>query len=727
MSKTLASGKMKIKELDCPTEQSRIASVLETIPGIDTTKYDLKLGEIEITFEPNLTTIDFIKEQIVQGCGYSCRVILPLGDVKQDQETDQKSTNKLIGFLNNRQLLVVMAGIALLSGLFFWLIGVQSAERVCYASSIVFSLGWIAPRVYLSVKSRRMDIFGLVGLAIMGAILLGLWDEAATVGVLFGISELLEAFAARRAKVSIDSLMELQPDQAELLQKDGSVIAVDPSQLQLSDLVRVRPGQKIPIDGVIRTGETHIDQKVITGESMPVEAQIGSNVFAGTLNGEGMIQVEVTRVLGDSIVSQIARKVSQAQVRRAPIERVVDQFARLYTPMIVLIAGIIITFPPIYHLLMNQPTAWPDWLFRGLVLLVIACPCPLVISTPVAVVCALANAAKHGILVREGFVIEQFSQLQTIAFDKTGTLTKGQPQVQQILNFNQKLNDQEIIGLAAALGQEGSHVVSRALVRHATENGIAIPKANDVQEIPGQGTTGEVNGQLLYLGSHRFIDGQQTCSQEAHEQIAKAEQEPGTGVMLASGGNVIAWIRLMDEPREEAANLINELARMHIGTIMLTGDNQNTARMVAAELGIENYRATMLPQEKLEFIENLVKNEKKMIGMVGDGVNDAPSLVAATVGISMGEIASAITSQAADVVLINNHLSSISRLVYLSRATNFIIRSNIVLAIVSKIVVMLLAIMGEANFLLAMLSDVGVSLVVIANSLRILKFEIKSK
>jgi Zn2+/Cd2+-exporting ATPase len=358
---------------------------------------------------------------------------------------------------------------------------------------------------------------------------------------------------------------------------------------------------------------------------------------------------------------------------------------------------------------------------------VIACPCALVISTPVAVVCALANAAKHGILVREGFVIEQFSQLQTIAFDKTGTLTKGQPQVQQILNFNQKLNDQEIIGLAAALGQEGSHVVSRALVRHATENGIAIPKANDVQEIPGQGTTGEVNGQLLYLGSHRFIDGQQICTQEAHEQIAKAEQEPGTGVMLASGGNVIAWIRLMDEPREEAANLINELARMHIGTIMLTGDNQNTARMVAAELGIENYRAAMLPQEKLEFIDNLVKNEKKMIGMVGDGVNDAPSLVAATVGISMGEIASAITSQAADVVLINNHLSSISRLVYLSRATNFIIRSNIVLAIVSKIVVMLLAIMGEANFLLAMLSDVGVSLVVIANSLRILKFEIKSK
>jgi Cd2+/Zn2+-exporting ATPase len=727
MSKTLASGKMKIKELDCPTEQSRIASVLETIPGIDTTKYDLKLGEIEITFEPNLTTIDFIKEQIVQGCGYSCRVILPLGDVKQDQETDQKSTNKLIGFLNNRQLLVVMAGIALLSGLFFWLIGVQSAERVCYASSIVFSLGWIAPRVFLSVKSRRMDIFGLVGLAIMGAILLGLWDEAATVGVLFGISELLEAFAARRAKVSIDSLMELQPDQAELLQKDGSVIAVDPSQLQLSDLVRVRPGQKIPIDGVIRTGETHIDQKVITGESMPVEAQIGSNVFAGTLNSEGMIQVEVTRVLGDSIVSQIARKVSQAQVRRAPIERVVDQFARLYTPMIVLIAGIIITFPPIYNLLMNQPTAWPDWLFRGLVLLVIACPCALVISTPVAVVCALANAAKHGILVREGFVIEQFSQLQTIAFDKTGTLTKGQPQVQQILNFNQKLNDQEIIGLAAALGQEGSHVVSRALVRHATENGIAIPKANDVQEIPGQGTTGEVNGQLLYLGSHRFIDGQQTCSREAHEQIAKAEQEPGTGVMLASGGNVIAWIRLMDEPREEAANLVSELDRMHIATIMLTGDNQNTARMVAAELGIENYHAAMLPQEKLEFIENLVKNEKKMIGMVGDGVNDAPSLVAATVGISMGEIASAITSQAADVVLINNHLSSISRLVYLSRATNFIIRSNIVLAIVSKIVVMLLAIMGEANFLLAMLSDVGVSLVVIANSLRILKFEIKSK
>jgi Cd2+/Zn2+-exporting ATPase len=491
-------------------------------------------------------------------------------------------------------------------------------------------------------------------------------------------------------------------------------------------MVRIRPGQKVPIDGVVHDGVTHIDQKVITGESLMVEAGTGSEVFAGTVNGDGLIQIEVIRQLKDSIVSQIARKVSQAQTKRAPIERIVDQFARFYTPAIVLIASLIVILPPLYFQFLNQPTNWQDWLFRGLVLLVIACPCALVISTPVAVVCALANSAKNGILVREGFVIEQFSQLQLIAFDKTGTLTQGRPQVQEIMKLSDKLTESDIIGMAAALGQAGSHVVSRSLVDYAEDNVINIPEANEVKEIPGLGTTGYINQQLVYLGSHRFIDKESLCSPAVHQIVVAAEKSSGTGVMIASKENAIAWIRLVDQPRKESAKMISDLKKMKIATMMLTGDNFNTAGEIAAMIGIEDYRAGLLPHEKSDLIEKLVQKEFKRVGMVGDGVNDAPSLVAATVGISMGDIASAITSQAADVVLINNNLNSISRLVRISKATNFIIHTNIILAIFSKFLVLILAVSGYANFLLAMLSDVGISIIVILNSLRLLKFEMKN-
>lgn len=724
MPQSEEKGRIHVRELDCPTEQSRIAQVLDGRPGIHSLDYDLNHREMKIVFDPALVSLDQITESISRDCGYQCRII-SAPEQNSDKAADYQKSGLISEILSSRKSLVLIAASALLAGLCFWLAGQNHAEIAFYAISIFFSLAWIGPRLVLSVTNRRMDIFGLVGLAIVGAMILGLLDEAATVGVLFGVSELLESFAAQRARVSIDSLMALQPDQAERLEKDGSWQIVDPSQLQVGETVRVRPGQKIPVDGIVRQGQTHFDQKVITGESVLVEAGPGSEVFAGTLNSDGMIQVEVARRLSESIVSQIAKKVGQAQTRRAPIERVVDQFARLYTPVIVFVASVIITIPPVYHQLLNQPTQWRDWLFRGLVLLVIACPCALVISTPVAVVCALANAARNGILVREGFVVEQFSQLQLIAFDKTGTLTEGQPRVQEILNLTKHLSDLEIMGIAASLGQEGSHVVSRALVRYAQENAIEIPKASEVKEIPGLGTIGNVNGRLIYLGSHRFIDGEGLCHAVDHKKIAEAEKLSGTGVMIASQENAIAFIRLADKPRAESQNMLAELKKMNVSTMMLTGDNFNTASEVSVSIGIEKFRAGMMPQEKSELIENLVQKEGKKVGMVGDGVNDAPSLVAATVGISMGEIASAITSQAADVVLINNNLNSICRLIRLSSATNFIIRTNIILATGAKLFVMLLAIFGLANFLLAMLSDVGVSLIVIMNSLRILKLEMK--
>ncbi len=716
-----SEGWLQVQGLDCPTEESRIRHGLDQWPGLVRMDFDLSGGRIRVTFDSNQTSLWLLAQAIESRCGYGCGVEGAQAEQSQTttgQEKPWKWPGNRIGF-------ILLAGVSELVGLVvWWADGLDDVAEGLFLVSMACSLLWIGPRAWGGLRRGRVDIFVLVVMALTGAAVLGQWDEAATVGVLFGVSELLEAYASRRARVSIQALVDLQPDQAEMVGEDGQILVVDPGVIRVGDRVRIRPGQKIPIDGRVVEGLSHLDQQIITGESVPKAVGPGDEAFAGTLNGEGVIVVEATRILNESVIKRIAKKVEEARGQRAPIERMVDQFARRYTPMVVMVAGLVMMMPPVWRILHDQPGNWHEWLFRGLVLLVIACPCALVISTPVAIVSALANAARHGVLIREGRVIEQFGKLEMIAFDKTGTLTLGRPHVVEVRSVSNGLSEMDLVSIAAALGNDGSHVVSRAIVNYAHTMELKIPLADQVREVPGLGSAGLVSNEWIRMGSHRFLDQEGMCEPQFHDELLSAETGVGTSVAVAGRNGPLGWIRLADQERLEAAGALKKLKLLSVKTLMLTGDNESTARSVAASLGIEQVRAELMPEEKALILSELVR-EYGLVGMVGDGVNDAPALAAASVGISMGSIASAVTSQTADVVLMNDNLNSLPRLIRLSRKTVSVIRANVIFALGSKLIVMILAAIGIAHFWLAMMADVGVSLIVVVNALRLLRYDPK--
>lgn len=716
MSKS--SGWLKVRGLDCPTEEARIRTSLESWPGLHGLEFDLGKGIVRLDFDDARTDLASLSEAIESRCGYGCsRIADPLRTV-----SGPAAEEPLWRWLLRRGRWILLAAAAGVIGFVASTLDLPTGSRVLYGLSLACSAVWILPKALDAVKRLRLDIFTLVAIAIAGAASLGQWDEAVTVGVLFGVSELLEAYASRRAKVSIQALIDLTPEMAEKLENTGEVRSVAPSELVPGDRVRVRPGQKIPVDGNIQEGSGHVDQSIITGESIPVLVAPGTDVYAGTINNEGLLIVEVRKSWGECVVQKIAQRVQEARATRAPIERLVDRFARYYTPAVVILATLVALIPPLVSTMSGQPADWRNWIMRGLVLLVISCPCALVIATPVAIVSALANAAKHGILVRDGGVIERFGKLTLMAFDKTGTLTRGRPDVVQAENLHDSTGTDSLLVKAAAIGRDGSHLVSRAIVRHAHARDLDIPEASQVSELPGLGATGMISDERILIGSHKYVDQSGLCDARFHDQLTAIESNVGTAVTIANDQGPLGWIRLEDQARPEAAMVVDQLKKLGLRTLMLTGDNQATAKSIGTALGIDEISAGLMPEEKADLIQNQVRNSVA-VGMVGDGVNDAPALAAASVGVCMGTVAGAVTSQAADVVLVNDNLASLPRLVALSRATVSIIRSNVAFALVTKVIVVILAVFGLAGFWMAMAADVGVSLLVVSYAMTLLRFE----
>lgn len=713
------SGWLKVRGLDCPTEEARIRAALEAWPGLSGLEFDLGKGIVRLNFDDARTDLNSLSEAIENRCGYGCsRVADPVRtDARASADGDSWR------WIWTRGKWVLAAAAAGSAGFAAWMQGSEGAARVCYGMSLAFSALWIVPKAADATKRGRLDIFTLVTIAMAGAAALGQWDEAATVGVLFGVSELLEAYASRRAKVSIQALIDLTPERAEKVESGGAIVEVEPAVLVPGDRVRVRPGQKVPMDGRVLEGSGHVDQSIITGESMPILVGPGTDVYAGTINAEGLLTVEVRKPWGECAVQRIARRVQEARAVRAPIERLVDdRFARVYTPAVVMLASLVVIVPPLLAMSAGQPAQWREWLLRGLVLLVISCPCALVIATPVAIVSALANAAKRGILVRDGGVIERFGKLSTIAFDKTGTLTLGRPDVIQTEHLHAESSADELLVKAAAVGLGGSHLVSKAIVRHAHSRDLDIPEATQVSEHPGLGTAGMVRNERILVGSHRYVDQAGLCDSRYHDRLAALESEIGTAVTIANENGPLGWIRLADRPRPEAALAIATLKKIGLRTMMITGDNHATAEAIGASLGIDDIAAGLMPEEKADLVRNAVESSG-LVGMVGDGVNDAPALAAASVGVCMGTVAGAVTSQAADVVLVNDNLMSLPSLVSLSRVTVAVIRMNVGFALVTKVIVVILAILGMAGFWLAMAADVGVSLIVVAHAMTLLRYQ----
>ena len=579
--------------------------------------------------------------------------------------------------------------------------------------------GWkVFIKGFKAAKSLSLDMNFLMSIAVIGAILIGRWGEGAAVIVLFALSLALESYSASRTRRAIQSLMNLSPNQASVL-KDGKEVIVPAREISPGDTIIVRPGERVALDGIVVDGSSSVNQSPITGESIPVPKKIGATVFAGSINERGLLRVKVSRDYEDTTLARIIHLVENAQRKRAPVQTLVDKFARVYTPVVLGIAILISIVPPLVY-----QEQFVEWFYRALVLLVIACPCALVISTPVTIVSAITNAARHGILIKGGKHIETLSALKAIAFDKTGTLTEGKPKITDIVPLN-SFPRERIIQLLAAIENRSEHHLASAVLEEADCHSISYAHihVDDFEAIPGLGVKARIANENYYLGNHRLCEDRNYCSPVVEQTLEAFSREGKTVVIFGREKEAIAIIAIRDRTRQHSKNAINTLRDLGIRHIvMLSGDHEEAAKSLAQEIGIKEYTAGLLPEQKVNAVEDL-KAQYGNVAMVGDGINDAPALAASSAGIAMGGNGTDAALETADIVLMSDDLSRLSPLLRLSRKAMSIIKQNITIALSLKLIFLVLSISGVATLWMAVLADDGAALVVILNGLRVLSMK----
>ena len=565
----------------------------------------------------------------------------------------------------------------------------------------------------------EFDMKTLMTVAVIGGAIIGEWAEVAIVVILFAISEALERFSMDRARQSIRSLMDIAPKEA-LVRRNGQEIMIHVDDIAVGDIMIVKPGQKIAMDGVVVSGYSAVNQAAITGESVPVEKTVDNEVFAGTLNEEGLLEVEITKLVEDTTISKIIHLVEEAQGERAPSQAFVDKFAKYYTPIIMIIAALVTIVPPLFF-----DGSWETWVYQGLAVLVVGCPCALVISTPISIVSAIGNAAKKGVLVKGGVYLEEMGALKAIAFDKTGTLTKGVPAVTDYNVLNKQINEKELLSIITALEYRSQHPLASAIMKKAEEENITYSdvQVEDFSSITGKGIKGIVNGATYYIGSPKLFKELLTndFDKDLEQNVTTLQNQGKTAMIIGTEKEILAVIAVADEVRESSKEILQKLHQLGIKkTIMLTGDNKGTAKAIGGQVGVSDIEAELMPQDKLDFIKQL-RSEYGHVAMVGDGVNDAPALAASTVGIAMGGAGTDTALETADVALMGDDLRKLPFTIKLSRKTLNIIKANIAFAIAIKFIALLLVIPGWLTLWIAIVSDMGATLLVALNGLRLMK------
>lgn len=589
-----------------------------------------------------------------------------------------------------------------------WVVAVVALVSILGGGLGTYKKGWIA------LKNRNLNINALMSIAVTGAILIGQWPEAAMVMFFFTVAELIEARSLDRARNAISGLMQMTPEQATVLQADGNWLEQEVKSVELGARVRVKPGERIALDGEVASGSSTIDQAPITGESLPVDKTIGDKVFAGTINQAGSLEYTVTAAANNSTLARIIHAVEQAQGARAPTQRFVDQFSKIYTPVVFVFALAVAIVPPLF-----MGAAWFDWIYRALVLLVVACPCALVISTPVTIVSGLAAAARKGILVKGGVYLEGGFKLDYLALDKTGTITHGKPVQTDYLSLDSTA-DATAPAIAAALAGRSDHPVSLAIANVAVDKNLEVLTVDNFTALGGRGVKGEINGQTYHLGNHRLVEELGLCSPPLEEKLFALEKQGKSVVLLLDPSGPLALFAVADTVKESSREAIRQLHELGVKTLMLTGDNVHTAQAIAAQVGIDEARGDLLPTDKLQAIENLYKQGHR-VGMVGDGINDAPALARAEIGFAMAAAGTDTAIETADVALMDDDLRKIPAFISLSRNTASILKQNIALALVIKAIFLGVTFAGLATMWMAVFADMGVSLLVVFNGLRLLR------
>ncbi|MDQ3347034.1 MAG: cadmium-translocating P-type ATPase [Acidobacteriota bacterium] len=699
-----AESTFKIEGMDCHEEVAVIERRLKRLAGLEALDADVMGQRLRIKYDAARLSTASIAEAVAQT---GMRAWL------EHEEPAVVTTSAA-----SRQRLVVLSGVAFTAGLLLQLADtgprLHWLHWLPYAIAVVSGGVFTVRRALVAVRAGVLDINVLMVVAVVGAILLGEWSEAASVVFLFALAQLLETRAMDRARGAIGALMDLAPAEA-LVRRPGGERRLPVDQVEVGDLVLVRPGEKIPLDGRVAAGDSYVNQAPITGESLPVEKRLGDEVFAGTINGRGALDVRVTRLRGASTLARIIHLVEHAQAQRAPTQTFIDRFARIYTPIVLTAAVAVALLPPLV-----LGGDWAAWFYRSLVLLVIACPCALVISTPVSIVSALAAAARKGVLIKGGAGLERLAAVRCIAFDKTGTLTHGRLQVVEVAGVNGS-DTAEVLRVAASLESRSEHPIGRAIVAHATDRGIVPFEVDGFQAVPGLGAEARRGADAVVAGSHRLFEERRLCSPAMEAAFASIAARGCSAVMVAEGGRGIGVIGVSDEPRESAREAIELLRRQGIRhVVLLTGDHAPAARALAESCDLDDFRAGLLPEDKVAAVKDL-RERHGSVAMIGDGVNDAPALAAADVGIAMGVAGTDAALETADVALMADELLKIPYAVRLSRAASRNIRANIAFSIVLKSAFLVMAVTGTATLWMAVTADMGASLIVIANALRLLR------
>ncbi len=692
---------IRILQMDCPTEEGLLRKKLGGMAGVTGLEFNLMQRVLTVTHAPQ--ALEPILAA-VRSLGFTPEI----ADSASAQEDATPEPSKPWWPLALAGVAAIASEAVHWASLPTWLAAVLALAAVAACGLTTYKKGWIA------LRNGNLNINALMSIAVTGALLLGQWPEAAMVMVLFTIAELIEAKSLDRARNAIRGLMQLTPERATVLQADGSWQDVAAKLVAVDARVRIKPGERIALDGKIVSGRSAINQAPITGESLPVEKAEDDPVFAGTINESGSFEYTVTAAADNSTLARIIHAVEEAQGARAPTQRFVDQFARVYTPVVFAIAVLVAVLPP---LLMGGD--WFTWVYKALVLLVIACPCALVISTPVTIVSGLAAAARQGILIKGGVYLEEGRKLKWLALDKTGTITHGKP-VQTDFVVLSDMESTELRSLAASLAARSDHPVSKALAQAAERDGVALRTVDAFAALPGRGTQGVIDGRLFYLGNHRLIHEQGRCSDALEARLSALEQQGKTVILLADETQVHGMFAVADTVKESSRAAIAELHALGIKTMMLTGDNVHTAQAIALQVGMDEARGDLLPEDKLQVIASKI-DEGQVVGMVGDGINDAPALARANIGFAMGAAGTGTAIETADVALMDDDLRKLPRFVRLSRHTHALLVQNIVLALGIKAVFLVLTLTGAGTMWMAVFADVGASLLVVANGLRLLR------
>ncbi|BBU42324.1 MULTISPECIES: heavy metal translocating P-type ATPase [Pseudomonas] len=696
-------SRFRIEAMDCPTEQTLIQDKLGKLAGIEQLEFNLINRVLGVRHTLGGTAEI---EQAIDSLGMKAE---PLG-------AEDDGTASAPQVAKTRWWPLALSGIAAIAAEIVhfaalapeWVVAALALAAILGCGLGTYKKGWIA------LKNRNLNINALMSIAVTGAVLIGQWPEAAMVMVLFTVAELIEARSLDRARNAIGGLMQLTPDMATVRQADGQWREVEVREVAIGALVRVRPGERIGLDGEVISGQSSVDQAPITGESLPVEKAVGDKLFAGTINQAGALEFRVTAVAGQSTLARIIKAVEEAQGARAPTQRFVDRFSRIYTPVVFAIALAVAVIPPLF-----MAGAWFDWIYRALVLLVVACPCALVISTPVTIVSGLAAAARKGILIKGGVYLESGRHLDFLALDKTGTITHGKP-VQTDAKVLEPLFEGRAQALAASLGERSDHPVSRAIAQFGKEQDLALSEVDDFAALAGRGVRGTIAGEIYHLGNHRLVEELGLCSPALEAQLDALERQGKTVVLLLDRSGPLALFAVADTVKDSSRQAIAELHELGIKTVMLTGDNPHTAQAIAAVVGIDRAEGNLLPGDKLKTIEALYAQGHR-VGMVGDGINDAPALARAEIGFAMAAAGTDTAIETADVALMDDDLRKIPAFVRLSRQSAAILMQNIVLALGIKAVFLAITFAGMATMWMAVFADMGVSLLVVFNGLRLLR------